>query len=136
MKQKKIVSMLGMLVVLIGTIFMMTGCPNSSGQNKPKAQNNVIIEGITWKMTKPIVPNSSITLMLRDGKAASTITATVAGMTSTKESEGTYKITGNKLELNLPYTSGILFGEYEYAVSGNTMKLSMNGVFAYEFEKQ
>ena len=39
MKQKKIVSMIGMLVVLIGTVFMMTGCPqaNTSKTVKPFA---------------------------------------------------------------------------------------------------
>ena len=28
MKQRKVVSMIGMLVVLVGTLFMMTGCGN------------------------------------------------------------------------------------------------------------
>ncbi len=49
MKQKKIVSMIGMLVVLIGTMFMMTGCPDTvsgeSGKTKitPVAHGKAII---------------------------------------------------------------------------------------------
>ena len=36
MKQKRIVSMIGMLVVLLCTLFMMTGCP--TGQEPQKQQ--------------------------------------------------------------------------------------------------
>ena len=36
MKQRKVVSLIGILVVLVGTLFMMTGCP--TGQEPQKQQ--------------------------------------------------------------------------------------------------
>ena len=127
MKHKRLVSMIGILVVLTCTIVMMTSC-----------QHNIAgkIEGVTWKMTKPGNPAGSITLMLKERKAVSTITLDIAGITSSNKKEGTYKIAGNKLTLNLPLDSGFVSGEYECTVSGNTMKLSKNGVSVYEFERQ
>ena len=41
MKQKRLVSMIGMLVVLFCTLFMMTGCPQANG-NKDKKENTAI----------------------------------------------------------------------------------------------
>ncbi|CEM62387.1 MAG: hypothetical protein P1P67_00780 [Treponema phagedenis] len=44
MKQKKIVSMIGMLVVLIGTLFMMTGCPNKPLGKPQYTKENFVLK--------------------------------------------------------------------------------------------
>ena len=44
MKQKKIVSMIVMLVVLIGTVFMMTGCPEQPIEKPEYTKENFVLK--------------------------------------------------------------------------------------------
>ncbi|WP_029410611.1 hypothetical protein [Treponema pedis] len=138
MKQKKLISMVAMSVILIGMVFIMVGCRGSNGTTNNSSVSSSgggsgstivsgSIEGITWKMTKPDISPDEITLELKNGKAI--VVSIISGISNTEEN--TYTITGNKITL-----PGFPPGEYEYTVSGNTLKLSAGGITVYEFEKK
>ncbi|MEL3912067.1 hypothetical protein [Treponema pedis] len=106
MKQKKLISMVAMSVILIGMVFIMEGCRGSNGTTNNSSVSSSgggsgstivsgSIEGIIWKMTKPDTSPDEITLELKNGKAI--VVSIISGISSTEEN--TYTITGNKITL-------------------------------------
>jgi|GEM_PF-6781157 lipoprotein len=113
MKQRKVVSMIGALVVLISAVFMMTGCSQTVGVKLPDDLRNT---SWSYKMGIGGTPTNSITLEFGTNTLKYTEGGTVANLTITSATKG------GKIVSSAAGTELVLCESY--SISGNTLTMS------------
>ena len=118
MKQRKVVSMIGALILIIGAVILITGCPQAKG-NAVGVQFPDDLRNTSWSHKTEIggMVTNSITLEFGTNTLKYTANGIVANYTIISATKG------GKIEISAGAGTKVVLCE-SYSISGNTLTIS------------